>query len=104
MNADLLAKKRGLRIVETVVPSDGDTVLKEIEVGRTGKQGRAVQCSRGVVRAGWGRGGAGEDQERAVMAAATDAGCSEGNGPGGSHILSMLLPCLFALAPTRPSP
>ncbi|KAL4447497.1 hypothetical protein ABPG75_004716 [Micractinium tetrahymenae] len=32
VNADLLAKKRGLRIVETVVPSDGDAVLREIEV------------------------------------------------------------------------
>ncbi len=32
MNADLLAKKRGLRIVETVVPSDGAGVLDEIEV------------------------------------------------------------------------
>lgn len=32
VNADLLAKKRGLRIVETVVPSDGSGVLDEIEV------------------------------------------------------------------------
>lgn len=32
VNADLLAKKRGLRIVETVVPSDGDDVLAQIEV------------------------------------------------------------------------
>jgi D-3-phosphoglycerate dehydrogenase len=32
VNADLLAKKRGLRIVETVVPSDGTGVLDEIEV------------------------------------------------------------------------
>ena len=31
VNADLLAKKRGLRIVETVVPSDGTGVLDEIE-------------------------------------------------------------------------
>ncbi|PSC74816.1 D-3-phosphoglycerate dehydrogenase family [Micractinium conductrix] len=32
VNADLLAKKRGLRITETVVPADGDSVLNEIEV------------------------------------------------------------------------
>jgi len=42
VNADLLAKKRGLRIVETVVPSDGDTVLKEIEV--RGCVGGLVGC------------------------------------------------------------
>ena len=33
VNADLLAKKRGLRIVETVVPAEGTAVLSEIEVG-----------------------------------------------------------------------
>lgn len=32
VNADLLAKKRGLRIVETVVPSDGGSILAEIGV------------------------------------------------------------------------
>ncbi|EFN59904.1 hypothetical protein CHLNCDRAFT_56437 [Chlorella variabilis] len=32
VNADLLAKKRGLRIVETVVPSDGTSALSLIEV------------------------------------------------------------------------
>lgn len=39
MNADLLAKKRGLRIVETVVPSDGAGVLDEIEVNCTAMHG-----------------------------------------------------------------
>jgi D-3-phosphoglycerate dehydrogenase / 2-oxoglutarate reductase len=32
VNADLLAKNRGLRIVETVVPSEGASILGEIEV------------------------------------------------------------------------
>lgn len=32
VNADLLAKKRGLRIVETVVPAEGETVLESIEL------------------------------------------------------------------------
>ena len=32
VNADLLAKRRGLRIVETVVPSEGSFLLGEIEV------------------------------------------------------------------------
>jgi hypothetical protein len=32
VNADLLAKKRGLRIVETVVPAEGTQVLTQIEV------------------------------------------------------------------------
>ena len=32
VNADLLAKKRGLRITETVVPSDGESVLSSIEL------------------------------------------------------------------------
>jgi hypothetical protein len=36
VNADLLAKKRGLRIVETVVPAEGTAVLSEIEVGAGG--------------------------------------------------------------------
>lgn len=32
VNADLLAKKRGLRVVETVVPAEGTAILSEIEV------------------------------------------------------------------------
>lgn len=32
VNADLLAKKRGVRVVETVVPADGGAILAEIEV------------------------------------------------------------------------
>lgn len=32
VNADLLAKKRGLRIKETVVLSDGEAILEEMTV------------------------------------------------------------------------
>jgi hypothetical protein len=52
VNADLLAKKRGLRIVETVVPSEGTQALTEIEVGclKGGCAGR--DCNERALRRG----------------------------------------------------
>lgn len=32
VNADLLAKKRGLRVTETVVPTEGGSILDELTV------------------------------------------------------------------------
>lgn len=40
VNADLLAKKRGLRIVETVAPSDGAGILDAIDVALGSKQSK----------------------------------------------------------------
>lgn len=40
VNADLLAKKRGMRIVETVVPTDGDSVLSSIKLAVGAKKSR----------------------------------------------------------------
>lgn len=56
VNADLLAKKRGLRIVETVVPSDGAGVLDEIEVSCTAMHGygEALRRLRVLLRADGG--------------------------------------------------
>ena len=34
VNADLLAKRRGLRVRETVEATEGDTILVELQVGR----------------------------------------------------------------------
>ena len=35
VNADLLAKKRGVRVSETVVATDGETIIEEMTVGVT---------------------------------------------------------------------
>ena len=53
VNADLLAKKRGLRVVETVVPSDGTAILSHMEVSvgpSRSKFSSAVDPSSGKIR------------------------------------------------------
>ena len=53
VNADLLAKKRGLRVVETVVPSEGTAILSHMEVSvgaSRSKFSSAVDPSSGTIR------------------------------------------------------
>ncbi len=47
MNADLLAKKRGVRIVETVVPSEGAAVLNSLEVAIVSRASRFSSAVNG---------------------------------------------------------
>ncbi|KAL6771313.1 PGDH1 [Auxenochlorella protothecoides x Auxenochlorella symbiontica] len=47
VNADLLAKKRGVRIVETVVPSEGAAVLNSLEVAIVSRASRFSSAVNG---------------------------------------------------------